>query len=229
MPDDGYPAKALSGVPLEGMSHQRALERLLEVMDYSALRRQQAEARAAGRHRGIGIATFVEITNPVRHVLRRRRRTDQRAGRLHRQDRRLAAARPSFSSVTEQGQGTETMIGADRRRPSRCRPPSHQGRHGRHASACRYGGGTWACRGAGIGGEACLQAAQAAGGEHPRTGRRGPAGRPGRARHRGTAPWWTPTPGRERMALAEIGRIGYFRGDTAAARCPGPSSPSPAT
>ena len=77
-----------------------------------------------------------------------------------------------------------------------------------------YGGGTWASRGAGIGGEAALAGRQGAARECP--GRRGarccrptPAtstSRNGVVVDKGT--------GRERIALDEVARIVYFRPDT---------------
>ena len=47
---------------------------LLKLMDYDALRAEQAEARKRGVHRGIGLASFIEITNPSAGDLRHRRR-----------------------------------------------------------------------------------------------------------------------------------------------------------
>ncbi|MFN5566811.1 MAG: xanthine dehydrogenase family protein molybdopterin-binding subunit, partial [Bradyrhizobium sp.] len=62
--DDAYPLVSPTGYKFEALSHQACLRRLREIMDYDALRGEQAELRRRGVNRGIGIATFVEITNP---------------------------------------------------------------------------------------------------------------------------------------------------------------------
>jgi len=64
VPDDAYPTTAPSGVPFEILSHQASLEKLVEMMDYDALRKEQADLREQGIYRGIGLATFIEVTNP---------------------------------------------------------------------------------------------------------------------------------------------------------------------
>jgi carbon-monoxide dehydrogenase large subunit len=76
-----------------------------------------------------------------------------------------------------------------------------------------YGGGTWACRGAGIGGEAALQSAIAlkqqilvVAGAMLQAAPETLDIRMGQVVERET--------GRERMPLGELGRIVYFRGDT---------------
>src|SRR6185312_2347466 len=62
--DDAYPQTSPTGYRFEALSHQACLKRLHEIMDYDALRAEQAELRKSGVYRGIGIAAFVEITNP---------------------------------------------------------------------------------------------------------------------------------------------------------------------
>ena len=53
----------LSGVDLGGeLSQQACLDKLLSLMDYEELRREQARARVAGRCLGIGFASFIEAT-----------------------------------------------------------------------------------------------------------------------------------------------------------------------
>src|SRR5205814_7932294 len=53
-----------TGVQGGGLSHEACLDRLLELMRYENLRKQQESARANGRHLGIGFATFVEQNAP---------------------------------------------------------------------------------------------------------------------------------------------------------------------
>ncbi|MGH7000124.1 MAG: xanthine dehydrogenase family protein molybdopterin-binding subunit, partial [Stellaceae bacterium] len=64
IPDDAYPWTTASGLKFEKLSQQASLEKLLTLMDYEGLRREQAALRPRGVHRGIGIACFVELTNP---------------------------------------------------------------------------------------------------------------------------------------------------------------------
>lgn len=64
IPDDAYPCTSPTGYQFEALSHHACLAKLREMMDYDRLRAEQAELRTKGIHRGIGIATFVEITNP---------------------------------------------------------------------------------------------------------------------------------------------------------------------
>ncbi len=62
--DDAYPCASASGMRFEGLSHHAALEKLLDMMDYGALRAEQARLRERGIYRGIGLSSFIEITNP---------------------------------------------------------------------------------------------------------------------------------------------------------------------
>lgn len=50
------------GMPIDDISPAECLEKLLQSIDVAAFRKEQAEARAAGRHLGLGIATYVEPT-----------------------------------------------------------------------------------------------------------------------------------------------------------------------
>ena len=210
LPDDGYPTKAPSGLPFEGLSHQASLARLLELMDYDGLRAQQVAARAQGRHLGIGLASFVEIANPSPAFY------GVGGAPISAQDGATVRLDPGgsvtiASSITEQGQGSEAILAqivADTLEidPARVRVVTGD------TERTPYGGGTWASRGAGIGGEAALQAARAlranilllAGAvlqADPAALTLGPEG----VVDAGT--------GVARMALSEVGRLGYFRGD----------------
>jgi len=92
----------------EALSHQQCMDKLLGLMNYEGLRREQAELRK----KGVSAASAFRPSSrsPTQpHVLRRGRREDRRAGRLHDQigrERAIVAA----TGVTEQGQGTETIM-----------------------------------------------------------------------------------------------------------------------
>lgn len=155
--DDSYPTTSAAGMKLDDLSHRKALEVLVETMDYEALRRDQAEARARGVHRGIGFVSMVEVTNPspMFYGVGGAPIASQDGATL-----RLDAGgglRIS-SSITEQGQGTNAIlaqIAADAFGIPMDRIRVTTG----DTDVTPYGGGTWASRGAGIGGEAMLQGA----------------------------------------------------------------------
>jgi carbon-monoxide dehydrogenase large subunit len=158
IPDDAYPATSPTGYRFEALSHQASLARLREMMGYDALRAEQAQLRRRGIHRGIGIASFVEITNPGPAFY------GVGGARISSQDGAILSITPQgevrcLISVTEQGQGTETIIGqivADQLGIAREAVRVITG----DTEVTPHGGATWACRGAGIGGETALQAAR---------------------------------------------------------------------
>ncbi|HZP41791.1 MAG TPA: xanthine dehydrogenase family protein molybdopterin-binding subunit [Candidatus Binatia bacterium] len=57
-----FPYRAANGSEYDSGSTTEALADALSAIDYDGFRRRQREARAAGRHLGIGIATYVEPT-----------------------------------------------------------------------------------------------------------------------------------------------------------------------
>jgi carbon-monoxide dehydrogenase large subunit len=56
------PHTSTLGVPVEDITPGECLEKLVANVDFAAFRREQAEARKAGRYLGIGVATYVEPT-----------------------------------------------------------------------------------------------------------------------------------------------------------------------
>jgi carbon-monoxide dehydrogenase large subunit len=158
MADDSYPRKGASGILLEGLSHQRCLAKLEDMIDYPALRREQEELRAKGVYRGIGLAVLIELANPGPAFY------GAGGARIASQDGATLRLDPTgivhcASGVGEQGQGTETIfaqIVADEVgvRFSDVRVLTGD------TAATPYGGGTWASRGAGVGGEAVLLASR---------------------------------------------------------------------
>ena len=63
IPPDAFPYRTALGVAYDSGDYGRALDRVVELADYPALRQQQAEARARGQIVGIGVAAYVESTN----------------------------------------------------------------------------------------------------------------------------------------------------------------------
>ncbi|MDP2705977.1 MAG: molybdopterin-dependent oxidoreductase, partial [Burkholderiales bacterium] len=64
IPADAYPYKLVSGPVFEKLSQHEAHDKLLKLMDYPALRAEQAALRTRGIYRGIGLAAIVKMTNP---------------------------------------------------------------------------------------------------------------------------------------------------------------------
>jgi carbon-monoxide dehydrogenase large subunit len=155
--DDAYPVKSPQGVLYADLSHQACLARLKELMGYDGLRAEQAALRTRGVHRGIGLVSMVEITNPSPAFY------GIGGAPIAAQDGATARLDASgtihiASSVTEQGQGTEAILAQIAADVLGVDPASVRVSTGDTATV-PYGGGTWASRGAGIGGEAMLRAA----------------------------------------------------------------------
>ncbi len=157
--DDAYPATAASGIKFEKLSHHASLDKILAMMDYKALRAEQEQKRKQGIQRGIGFASFIEVTNPSAafYGVGGARITSQDGATV-----RLDATGAIFihSGVTEQGQGAEAVL-------AQCVASSFGVPIERvrvvtgDTDNVPYGGGTWASRAAGIGGEAAWQAGKA--------------------------------------------------------------------
>ena len=156
--DDAYPCGSPSGLRFELLSHHASMNKLMAMMDYDARRAEQAALREKNVHRGIGIASFIEVTNPSAAFYgvggAKISSQDGVAVRLDAQGSVICQ-----TSITEQGQGSESLtaqiVGSVLGVPmERVRVILGD------TDNTPYGGGTWASRGAGIGGEAALQAAK---------------------------------------------------------------------
>ncbi|MEW4457738.1 xanthine dehydrogenase family protein molybdopterin-binding subunit [Roseibium algicola] len=209
--DDAYPVTSPANMRFEGLSHHASMDKLLELMDYDGLRAEQAELRKKGIYRGIGIASFIELTNPSPFMY------GIGGARISAQDGCTVRMDPdgsivALSGVTEQGQGTEAMLsqvvaeglGVS---PARVRVITGD------TQVTPYGGGTWASRGAGIGGEAALQAARALRDSILEVAASMLQADQAQLDIRDGAVVDS-TSGEARMPLEELGRIVYFRGDT---------------
>jgi carbon-monoxide dehydrogenase large subunit len=211
IPDDAYPCTSPTGYQFEALSHHACLAKLKAMMDYDRLRAEQAELRTKGIHRGIGIATFVEITNPGPAFY------GVGGARISSQDGAIIKVTPSGDvhcsiSVTELGQGTETIIGqivAEHLGVDRDRIKVMTG----DTDTTPHGGATYACRGAGIGGETALQAAKKLKANVLAVAAAILQDEPDKLDiHSG---WIVDAvTAQQRMELSEIARIAYFRSDT---------------
>lgn len=211
IPDDAYPASGPSGIKFEALSHHACLAHIDSMMNYAGLRAEQARLRQQGVHRGIGFASFIEVTNPSAAFY------GVGGARISAQDGatvRLDATGAIFcaSGATEQGQGTEAVL-------AQCVATSFGVPLERvrvitgDTDNVPYGGGTWASRAAGISGEAAWQAGKAL-----RANVLAAAGSILQADPRtldiANGIIVDADTRRERMDLAEVARIVYFRPDT---------------
>jgi aerobic carbon-monoxide dehydrogenase large subunit len=209
--DDAYPHTSPAGLVFERLSHQRCLARMLELMRYDALRREQADLQARAIHRGIGLASFVEITNPGPAFY------GVGGAPISAQDGASLRLDPGGTvtcavSVTEQGQGSETMV-AQIAATMLGLPIERVRVVTGDTERTPYGGGTWASRGTGIAGEAVLQGAKALranilvlAGSILQSAPQALDLRQGWVVDAAT--------GAQRIRLDEVGRTAYFRGDT---------------
>jgi len=63
VPPEAFPHRTPFGVAYDSGNYPRALDRVVALADYHALRREQAAARQRGEIMGIGVAAYVESTN----------------------------------------------------------------------------------------------------------------------------------------------------------------------
>src|SRR5690349_24752925 len=209
--DDGYPCASPSGLKFEKLSHHASLDKLLGMMNYDGLRTEQIELRAQGMYRGIGFASFIEVTNPSAAFY------GVGGARISSQDGATVKLDAQgnisvHSGVSEQGQGAEAVIAQVAASAFGVTLDKVRVVMG-DTDNTPYGGGTWASRAAGIGGEAAWQA--------------GKALRANVLAVAGSMLQATPqsldirsgivvdsATGNERLGLDELARVVYFRPDT---------------
>jgi carbon-monoxide dehydrogenase large subunit len=103
IPADAFPYRNATGALYDSGQYHLAMKRTAEIAGYEQLRKEQAECRARGIYRGIGVALVMEPTSSSRiHA------TGGYASCRLRIDPSGAAT--VFSSMGEQGQGHETTI-----------------------------------------------------------------------------------------------------------------------
>ena len=156
---DMYPHTSQTGYFFERLSHEEALDRLLDLSDYRGLCVERDELRKRGVYRGLGLCAFIELTTPGPAFY------GVGGARISSQDGCTIKLEPSgkltcMTGVTEQGQGTDTMIAQVVASAVGVTMDDVRVLTG-DTMVSPYGGGTWASRGAGIGGEAALQTGKA--------------------------------------------------------------------
>jgi aerobic carbon-monoxide dehydrogenase large subunit len=154
---DALPLTTAGGLKLDSVSLERCLDGLVARMDYAALRKEQARLRGEGRIRGIGVATFLEMTAPGAFLY------GPAGARISAQDTATLKIDPSGRvrcavGCTDQGQGTLTGI-AQIVAEAMGVPLDHVAVEAGD-SAGPHGGGAYASRGLSISGEAAHRAAR---------------------------------------------------------------------
>lgn len=208
---DMYPYTTPTGYFFERLSHEAALDLILELADYGRLCAERDRLRAQGVYRGLGLCLFIELTAPGPAFY------GVGGARISSQDGVTLKLEPSgqitcLSGVTEQGQGTDTMLAQVVASAVGVRLEDVRVLTG-DTLVAPYGGGTWASRGAGIGGEAALQAGRALRQNILRVAAAILGAEPEDLDVRAGRVVDALT-GQVRLDLAELGRVAYFRPDT---------------
>jgi CO/xanthine dehydrogenase Mo-binding subunit len=154
----GKTTRSVAGTLLADLSLERCHDRLIELMDYTRLRREQQELRRHGRYRGIGLAAFIEQTAVGQQLY------GAMQVRVAASDACRLALDPSGSvhcatSITDQGQGTRNALAQIIADEIGIDPIAVDVVSG-DTAATPFGGGAWASRATALGGEAALQAAR---------------------------------------------------------------------
>jgi carbon-monoxide dehydrogenase large subunit len=206
-----YPHTSQTGYFFERLSHEEALDKLLEISRYRELCAERDELRARGIHRGLGLCAFIELTTPGPAFY------GVGGARISSQDGCTIKLEPSgkltcMTGVTEQGQGTDTMIAQVVASAVGVAMEDVRVLTG-DTMVSPYGGGTWASRGAGIGGEAALQTGKAIRGNILKVAAAILQCEPEDLDIR-LGKIVDLLTGEVRLELAELGRVAYFRPDT---------------
>ncbi len=157
--DDAYPWTLASGQVVERLSQHAGLDRLVELMRYDDLRAEQSRLRTRGVHRGIGLASFIEMTTPSGRVY------GAGGAPIASQDAcmlRLTATGGLQCAIglADTGQGAAMMVAQVAASEVGVPIERVQVMLG-DTDITPYGGGNWGSRGTGVGGEAVLRAGRA--------------------------------------------------------------------
>jgi aerobic carbon-monoxide dehydrogenase large subunit len=159
IPEDAFPFTGASGVVFESLSQRACLAKLLEVMNYPALRAEQTRLRAQGKLVGIGLGSFVENSNHSAATYGRGNvpiATQDGCTVTLQANGMVNAA----LAVTDTGQGTLAIMGQIVADAVGVTADSVHVLLG-DTQAIPYGGANWGSRGTGISGEAAWRAGRA--------------------------------------------------------------------
>jgi carbon-monoxide dehydrogenase large subunit len=211
VPDEAYPCASPSGLKFEQLSHHESLANLDSMMNYAGLRAEQKKLREKGIYRGLGFASFIEVTNPSAafYGVGGARITSQDGATVKLDAQGMISI---ASGVSEQGQGAEAVL-AQVAASSFGVPIEKVRVITGDTDNTPYGGGTWASRAAGIGGEAAWQAGKALRRNVLEVAASMLQATPQSLDIRNGAVV-DASSGAERLSLEELARVAYFRPDT---------------
>jgi carbon-monoxide dehydrogenase large subunit len=149
-----YPHTAPTGLFFEKLSHEESLDAVLDLASYRTLCAERDRLRAQGVYRGLGLCVFIDLTVPGAQTY------GTGGARISSQDGTTIRLEPTgkltvISSITEQGQGTDTILAQVAAATVGVSIEDVRVVTG-DTMVTPYGGGTWGSRGAGIGGEATI-------------------------------------------------------------------------
>jgi carbon-monoxide dehydrogenase large subunit len=210
-PDDGYPTQSAVGLKFEKLSHHESLAHLDALMNYAGLRAEQKRLHEQGIYRGLGFASFIEVTNPSAafYGVGGAKITSQDGATMMLDAQGAVVV---HTGVTEQGQGAESVV-AQVAATSFGVPIDKVRVITGDTDNTPYGGGTWASRAAGIGGEAAWQAGKALRANVLVVAASILQAKPEALDIRNGIVVDQAT-GSERLPLEELARVAYFRPDT---------------
>jgi len=154
--DADFPVTSAGGIALENLSFHRCLDRALERIDVDAFRAEQTALREAGVYRGIGFATFVDLTSIGPEYY------GEGGQHISAQETCLLRLEASggircYVGTTDQGQGIDSGIQQVVAGVIGVSVDDVKVNSG-DSELCPVGGGSWGSRGAALGGEAALRA-----------------------------------------------------------------------
>ena len=128
IPKEDFPAEVAVGIVYDSGDYHGSLDKLLANLDLDGFRREQEELRAKGIHRGIGFSTWMEICGLAPSRVVGPMGVGLQAGFYESSLVRVHATGSAtvYSGTAPHGQGLDTVVRPDRRRPAR-----HHARHGR--------------------------------------------------------------------------------------------------
>jgi len=206
--DDDFPRTSSGGVDFENLSFNGCLDKAVEMFDVPAFRAEQANLRNEGIYRGIGIATFVELTaiGPEYYGEGGQHISAQETCLLRLEGSGTVRC---YTGVTDQGQGIDTgiqQVVADVMGVPLADIEVISG----DSALCPVGGGSWGSRGAALGGEAAMRAARTLRGNILNIAASQLQKDPGDLTiDQGVV--IDAASGTSHMAVSEIGRIGHFQ------------------
>jgi len=205
--DADFPYQSPGGFSFRYLSLDACLERLVDLVSYDDLRGEQRALRDRGVFRGLGLATFVELTGTGPGYY------GADNARVSAQDGVSLKLEPDgtvrcWTSLTDQGQGIDTGIQQVVAHGIGVAMDAVTVDSGDSATA-PYGGGAWASRGAPVGSEAALRASRKLKGNILDIAAALLQTTRDRLDIRGAG--IVDETGATRMDLAELATIGYFR------------------